>query len=118
MKMLWVERRALPALLGGPDDRQQLDRLAVGLQYTGITDLHELAQLSSLLFLDLSGLTINDASCSTLTGMKQLQTLVLNRARIEIRCLDGLREALPHCSIQYSPPHAKTPSVDGKNPEK
>jgi ADP-heptose:LPS heptosyltransferase len=48
LKTLWMEHRAIPALIGGPDDTLQLDRLSVGLFYTGVPFLRMKKPMSVL----------------------------------------------------------------------
>jgi ADP-heptose:LPS heptosyltransferase len=81
MKKLWIERRALPALIGGPMDRYYLDRFALGLQYTGVPFVRMKKPLSvldtSALLARVDGVISVDTGLAHLAIAQRIPTVVL-----------------------------------------
>jgi ADP-heptose:LPS heptosyltransferase len=81
MKMLWNDRRALPALIGGPNDTYYLDRIATGLQYTGVPFVRVRRPRSVLdttaLLARLDGVISVDTGLAHLAVAQQIPTVVL-----------------------------------------
>jgi ADP-heptose:LPS heptosyltransferase len=81
MKKLWEERRAMPAILGGPGDRAEIDRLAVGLQYTGVPFVRLSRPMSVIetaaLIARLDGMISVDTGLAHLAVAQKVPTVVL-----------------------------------------
>jgi ADP-heptose:LPS heptosyltransferase len=127
-KTLWTERRALPALIGGPDDMRQLERLALGLAYTGIPFLRMSKPASVLdtaaLLARMDGVISVDTGLAHLAVAQKIPTVVLvggghpgrffpwPRASHHVvlnvqmhceRCRNECTQAEPSCVTQISP---------------
>jgi ADP-heptose:LPS heptosyltransferase len=81
IKRLWIERRALPALIGGPSDVRRLDRLALSLRQAGVPFLRMSRSKSVLdstaLIARLSGVLSVDTGLAHLAIAQQIPTVVL-----------------------------------------
>jgi ADP-heptose:LPS heptosyltransferase len=81
LKQLWVQRRALPALIGGPADTARIDRLASGLRHAGIPYLRLSGPLSVLdaaaLIERMAGVISVDTGLAHLAVAQQIPTVVL-----------------------------------------
>jgi ADP-heptose:LPS heptosyltransferase len=128
VKKVWEERRALPALLGGPGDTRQIERLAVGLQYTGVPFLRLSRPTSVLdmaaLIARVDGLISVDTGLAHLAVAQKVSTVVLvggghpgrffpwPRAEHHValnvrmhceRCRNRCTQTEAHCVTQISP---------------
>jgi ADP-heptose:LPS heptosyltransferase len=80
-KSLWETRRAIPALIGGPMDRLQLDRLAAGLYHTHVPYLRlskplQVVDLAALIG-KLDGIISIDTGLAHLAVAQGVPTVVL-----------------------------------------
>lgn len=81
LKRLWDQRRALPALVGGPGDVQELDKLALSLQHVGVPFIRTHGSFSVLdstaLLARLDGVISVDTGLAHLAIAQQIPTVVL-----------------------------------------
>ncbi|MCE9562928.1 MAG: protein kinase [Planctomycetes bacterium] len=83
---------------------KELQRLR--LTDPGLSDeaLKQITTLPKLVELDLGGTPISDASIGALSGMKQLTALSIKGTRITEAGFKKLKDALPHCKIEWEEP--------------
>ncbi|WP_439630071.1 protein kinase domain-containing protein [Gemmata sp.] len=82
----------------------------LALNRTRITDagLRHVAKLQSLDTLWLNETAVSDAGVDTLGTMKGLKALGLHGTRVTDAGFKRLKDALPNCKIEWSPPAART----------
>ncbi len=82
----------------------ELDWLMVGKTQIDNTAMPIIGQMTRLHKLDLFQTPLTDAGLESLKCLKNLRELDLNRTSVTAEGVRSLRQALPNCKINWSPP--------------